>query len=229
MAEPAPWIDYDRHARTRPRDDLWGQVRRTVRGQPVAPGQIDLIVDTIQTKLGLCPRDTLLDLACGNGALTSRLHPHVAASVGVDISDYLIGIAQERFATPAHAFIAADASHHTQTAPSPKRFTKALCYGSLSYMDDAAVGRLLQALHRRFTAVTHLFLGNLPDPTRARAFYTEHPLPDLTEPKSDIGTWRSPEHIAALAGPAWTISTSTMPKGFFSAHYRFDALLERAS
>lgn len=220
------WIDYDQHARTRPRDDLWGQVRRTVRGRPVGAEQIELIVATIVDQLRLGPEDTLLDLACGNGALSAKLHGRCRASLGVDISPYLVEVARERFETAAHRFVVDDIAHHAETEPEPARFTKALCYGSLSYLSDADVGRMLGALRARFPNLCRVMLGNLPDPARAAAFHAE-PLPELGEPRSAIGVWRSPNDLARLAGEGWRLSASNMPDTFFAAHYRFDAVLER--
>ncbi len=223
----AAWIDYDEHARTRKRDDFWGQVRRTVRGRPVPDEQIETIVATIQERLQLGPDDTLLDIACGNGALTGRLHPHCRASLGIDVSDYLIGIAHQYFSAPDHEFLVGDAAAAAELEPDPARFTKALCYGSLSYLDDLSVARLLRALRRRFDRLGRVFLGNLPDPAHAAAFYDAAAIPDLRQPRSDIGVWRTAGEIASLAGPGWRVTPSTMPPGFFAAHYRFDLLLER--
>ena len=53
-------------------------------------------------------------------------------------------------------------------------------------------------------------------------------MPDLREPRSPIGVWRSPAEMADLAGPGWRVSVHRMPPEFFAAHYRFDALLVRA-
>ena len=222
------WMDYDAHARTRPRDDLWGQVRRTVRGRPVPAEQIDAIVAMIRRRLGLGAGDVLLDLACGNGALTARLRGYVAASMGVDVSSYLIGVARERFASEAHDFFEHDAAAFVESSADAGGFTKALCYGSLPYMDDATVRRMLLALHARCPAVDRVFLGNLPDPARAGLFYGGA-VPDLRAPRSDIGVWRSAEELAALAGPGWTLSVSVMAPEFYAAHYRFDALLVRVA
>ena len=220
------WVDYDTHARTCPKDDLWAQVRRTVRGRPVDPEQIDLIVQAILDQLQLGPEDTILDLACGNGALTARLQPHCRASLGVDLSPYLIEVAQERFARSRHAFLVSDACEFAELHAAPERFTKALCYGSLCYLSDAQVARMLRALHARFPGVRRVMLGNLPDPARADAFYASTP-PDLREPRSDLGVWRGADELGHLAGPGWELSTRLMPAGFFAAHYRFDAVLVR--
>ena len=228
------WTDYDTHARTRPRSDFWGQVRRTVRGEPVAQAQIGMIVEAAAAHLALEPGDRLLDLACGNGALSCPLFGRCAGGVGVDISGYLIGVAREYFAGPAHEYVAMDAAAYAETAV-PDGITKALCYGSFSYLADGTAARMLRALHRRFPALNRILLGNLPDPARADAFYPAgadafYPAgatADLREPRSSIGAWRPAAEVAALAGPGWRVACHTMPPGFFAAHYRYDAVLVR--
>ena len=62
--------------------------------------QIAMIVQAIRNKLQLCADDIVLDLACGNGALGSYLIDDCAMIHGVDWSEYLIEVANSRFAFP---------------------------------------------------------------------------------------------------------------------------------
>src|SRR5579875_3735648 len=68
-----PKSDYDAYPRTLPRDDIWGQVRRTINGRRISEAEVQEIVAALRAALALACGDTLLDLACGNGALTARL------------------------------------------------------------------------------------------------------------------------------------------------------------
>ena len=90
-------FDYDENARTRAADDFWGQVKRTVHGVPVSDEQIKMIVDTIRSALDLKPDDTLLDIACGNGALSHLLFDSCSGCLGVDLSEHLISVAKANF------------------------------------------------------------------------------------------------------------------------------------
>ncbi|TDN68009.1 class I SAM-dependent methyltransferase [Paraburkholderia sp. BL10I2N1] len=226
-----PTVDYDEHARTCPPDDFWAQVKRTVRGKAVPDEHIDMIVHAIRRHLALQPDDVVLDLACGNGALSQRLFDACAALVGVDLSEYLIEVANAHFAdAPKFTFIANGAAEYLLNEPAPERFTKVLCYGSFAYFSQQDAESALHLLHRRFAKVNSIFIGNLPDRDRAAAFYAPRtPLPgELTDPRAQIGIWRTQDEFAAMAADAgWDTEFSSMPASFFSVHYRYDVVLRR--
>jgi SAM-dependent methyltransferase len=156
--------NYDAHARSVKADAFWKQVRRTVNGEPIAEAQIMLIVNAIATGLSLVPTDVVLDLACGNGALSSYLFDKCAGLIGIDISPYLIEIAQKNFArSPNYRFCAEDAVSYLRHEDDTSIFTKGLIYGAFQYFarDDAVA--MLKALKERFSGVQKVFIGNVPD------------------------------------------------------------------
>lgn len=214
------------------RDDFWGQVRRTVGGKPVGEDQISMIVGAVVAGLDLSPEDVVLDLACGNGALTARL-PACSGALGVDYSGYLISVAKEYFARPPGLdFVCQDVASFVWQCPHPGRFTKVLCYGSFSYLTPEDCESVLRGVSKRFTAVSRVFLGNLPDRDQARDFYKDG-APDLdtmTSPTSPIGIWRSEDEISSLAKDCgWSATFYRMPDGYYARHYRYDAVLIKAS
>ncbi|WP_206950683.1 class I SAM-dependent methyltransferase [Trinickia acidisoli] len=227
-----PTVDYDAHARTCPPDAFWAQVKRTVHGRPVSEEQIEWIVGEIKRQLTLAPEDVVLDLACGNGALSHRLSDACAALAGVDISEYLIEVANRHFAEPPRVtFAAQGAAQYAATVADPQRFTKVLCYGSFAYFSEDDARATLHALSERFVNVRSVFIGNLPDRDRATAFYAprEPQSGELDDPRAQIGIWRTREAFAQMAAAAgWDAQFSTMPGGFFSVHYRYDVLLRRS-
>lgn len=229
------WVNYDTQAGSRLRTESREQASRTVHGRPVPDKQIDLIVAAVVAALGLGPADVLLDLACGNGALSDRLFECCAGGIGVDASEYLVGVAQECFATPTRRYAMADVADWVEAEADPGRFTKAVCYGSFSHLSDDTAARMLRALQRRFPRVSRVLLGNLPDPARASRFHGAPGeagsrvgrRPDLRAPASDLGVWRDEAEITTLAGPGWQVATQPMPPEFLDAHYRYDAILVR--
>ena len=224
----ADWM-HKEYPKTLDPDDLWGQVRRTVNGKPVSDAQIALIVAAIRDGLQFSKDDVGLDLACGNGALSSYFFDDCRSLHGVDYSPYLIGIATKRFQVPGKStFMVDDAVHYVQNEPDPGRFTKALCYGSFACFTEADARQVLRGLRERFVNVSRLFIGNLPDRDRAHLFYP--PGKDYTSELKDhtapIGIWRSRAEFYTLAADeGWEITLTLMPPEFYAAHYRFDALL----
>lgn len=226
-----PKSDYKEYPKTLNRDDLWGQVRRTVNGKPVPQEQIAMIVEAIRNELQLCAEDILLDLACGNGALASHLTADCDMIHGVDWSEYLIEVANSRFALPdKRTFVVDDAAHYVENEPDPSRFTKALCYGSFSFFSEEDAVRVLTGLARRFGNVKRVLVGNLPDAARADRFYptgNDYRV-ELRDHTAAIGIWRSQSELRDLASmTGWTLEIAMMPRDFYAGHYRFDAVLIR--
>ena len=229
VKEYAKW-DYEEYPRTLPRDDFWGQGRRTIMGRRINEEELGLLVDHIREQLRLQPSDILLDIGCGNGALSARLFDDCAGYVGVDLSTYLIGVAQEFFERPPHyVFFNSDAVEFTESVDEPGRFTKALCFAVLQYLPPQKVTAVLQILWERFTNVHRLVLGNLPNREKAALFFNDgYSESDLQQHESQIGKWWSREEIGGLASDyGWEVSFSQMSEGIFNAKYRFDAILTR--
>lgn len=209
--------------------DFWKQVKRTVNGQPVSEEQIALIVCAIKQALML-ENDVLLDLACGNGALSSYLYNDCAGFVGVDFSDALIRVAREYFQRPQADFLLADVGDYIVAEPEPARFTKALCYGSFAYFPESVARLVLMSLRERFLNVDKVFIGNLPDLDKEASFFTDNldHTAELKDPESRIGIWRSESEFCQLAADCgWSAQMQRMPEQFYAAHYRYDVLLTR--
>ena len=225
-----PKWDYNEYPKTLPPDDLWGQVRRTVYGKAISEDQIQLIVDAIVAGLEIPPARALLDIGCGNAALSERLFPHCDQCLGVDASEYLISVANARFASPRHRFICQDALEYVEKETEPLAFDKVLCFAVLPYLSDENAERLLTTLARRFQHVRSVFVGNLPDPNCVSRFFKDSAAArtELDNPESQIGVWRSRDQLSAMAAQTgWRIRFQDMPTAFYQAHYRYNAVLER--
>lgn len=225
------------HPKSVAEDDFWGQVSRTINGEPVAETQIQMIVQAIGAGLQLQANDHLLDLACGNGALAARVHQHVASCMGVDFSHYLVQIARRYFAEPSCAggatptYVCQDAATYVRSEQDPAKFTKALCYGAFPYFSEADANEVLSQLATRFVNLQRVYLGNLPDRDLAdRFFKTPYDTAVLDDPLAPIGVWRTPGQLQTLAAAhGWEVELIRMPAGFYAAHYRYDAALMRLS
>ena len=223
-------FNYDAYARTCAADDFLRQTRRTVNGVPVSDEQIQMILNAISSALDIQKTDELLDIACGNGALSHFLFDSCSGYLGVDVSEYLISVSKKNFETlPNYRFAEQGAVQYVRTEPYPESYSKVLCYGSFQYFPAADAIEVLRTLHQKFSNVQAIFIGNLPDRERAAEFYKRPPdTEELADCHSQMGIWRSRSEFAELVeNSGWTVKFSVMPAGFHAANYRYDVLLSR--
>ena len=212
--------------------DFFGQVKRTVNGNPVSEEEIKMIVNTIHTKLELQPNDFLLDIGCGNAALASMLFDSISGYQGVDFSEYLVKIAKENFEKPNYQIYLCDAISFLERIEEKTEVTKILCYGVFSYFTPSDAEKLFALTRKKFPNATHFFIGNIPDKERAQNFYysTIEYKTLLDDNQSSIGKWWIKKEIEDLAIISkWNIEFHNMHETFYSSHYRFDALLTNSN
>jgi len=225
----AEWL-YKEYPKFCAPNDFWGQVKRTVHGAAVSQDQIDMIVNSIRKGLKLNENsDVLLDIGCGNGALSQYFFCNCKSMLGVDYSSYLIRVAKENFEqTPSFLFTEADVATYVISEPDPQRFTKVLCYGAFSYFSPDVAKTMLDVFRARFINIKTIFLGNLPDRDRIQNFYP--PGTDyrelINDHRSPVGIWRSKEQIRQLSEETgWCADFYKKQDEFYAAHYRYDAIL----
>lgn len=220
---------YKDHPQTCRPDDYWGQVKRTINGKPISQEQIDLIVDAVWKGLDLCSDDVLLDLCCGNGALTTYLFSKCQGGKGVDFSEYLIKVARESFVRrQSELFQLQDILDFVRTEANPERYTKAVCYGSLQYLAKPDAEEMVTFLRSRFAGLEKVFIGNVPDKSRLHQFFKEGGYtPGIEDsPGSPVGIWRTEEEFSVMASRSgWKAKFSRMPSTYYAAHYRYDVVL----
>jgi len=211
------------------RTDFWGQIKRTVNGRPVSEEEIDLIVNQIVSQLEIKRYDNLLDLGCGNAALSSRIFGMLDKYTGVDFSEYLIGIANEYFrVSESIDFKVSDILAYVKEDDAPQSFSKVLCYGAMTYISKIDFITMMRILHDRFTNVERIFIGNIPERSKAKEFYSKRGVTDyqLDDPGSAIGVWwGQDEIIQAMEDIGYKPIISRMPESFYTASYRFDITL----
>ena len=223
---------HDDHARRCDPRDFWRQVRRTVNGEPVPQGQIDLIVSMVNRELDIQPSDYLLDLCCGNGALTTSFFERCRGGHGVDYSSTLIDVAKKNFVTGTETtFERSDVVEYLDRESNPGRFNKVLCYGSFNYLSRESVADLLRLLRQRFSHVERFVIGNIADRDRMSHFFRDGAYVEGVEDRADspIGIWWSRQQLADLCtASGWSARIHVMPSSYYAAHYRFDAVLTPA-
>ncbi|MCB1725363.1 MAG: class I SAM-dependent methyltransferase [Gammaproteobacteria bacterium] len=225
------YIDFVNHPKTCEPDDFWGQVKRTINGKTVSEDQIEMIVKACTTGLAIDPNDRLLDLCCGNGALSKRIFSECAGGTGVDSSESLIAIARQYFEIEGRErYFLDDVLAYAQTERQPEQYTKAMCYGSIQYIPTDILTETFATLHRRFVNIKKVFIGNVPDRDRAPIFYADRPYDEelMSNPRAALGIWWQQEALTRmLKDTGWNATISLMPPAYYCAHYRYDVLLTR--
>jgi protein-L-isoaspartate O-methyltransferase len=219
-------FDYLERPKQFARNDFWRQVRRTINGEPVTEEQIQLIALQIVSGLQLGKNDRLLDIGCGNGALTMAIAPYASDVLGMDYSEYLIGVAKEYFETSRVRFLQMSIDEML-TGDLNARYNKALLYGVSSYLNDDLLRRLIGWYFSEHRG--RMFIGNVRDKALAAKFYQE-PKSDteLDDHTTSIGKWRTPQWFEALAREIGvTVEFMKMPGEFYLSGFYFDVVLER--
>ena len=226
------WLDYwNASAQVRDADPL-RQVGKTVAGQPITADQMDALVGDIRHHLELTPDDELLDLCCGNGAVTARVAPHCRHVTGVDFSAPLLAVANSQYAALNVDFVQADVC----LLPEPvraRRFDKVVMYEALQHFDAAQLGDVLDGLDRLAVRPRRMLLGSVPDARRKWNFYdTEARRAEydarVASGKEPIGTWWKPDELQAILRlRGWRVAFAGQSPALHGVHYRFDAVCSR--
>ena len=220
-------FDYLERPKQFSENDFWRQVRRTINGEPVSEEQIAMIENQIIKLLQLSKNDNLLDIGCGNGALTTRLKKYVHASKGIDQSDYLIDIATKYFKNENEVYEKASLKDFI-SVENAFGFNKCLLYGVSSFLNDETLQNLIYWFFNQKGTNNCLFIGNIRDKSLSKHFYSDVVSEDeLDDTGSSMGKWRSKawfEEISHNASLKLTITK--MPASFYAHKYYFDVVLE---
>lgn len=209
-------------------NDFFGQVKRTVNGQPISEEEIELIVNTISQKLSLNSEDFLFDLGCGNAALSSLLFNSIEGYIGIDFSEYLVEVAKQNFEKIGYKIILAEAIEYLSSIDVNERVTKILCYGVFSYFNADEANIILKQIKSKFPNATRVLIGNIPDKERAHNFYYDNIDYEnlLNDNKTNIGKWWSVNEFKEMAeSNNFKFDFYNMPDNFYAAHYRYDVIL----
>jgi len=225
------FFDHDQYARQFDEKEFWKQVKRTVDGKSVSEEDINLIKTKIFESLELKTSDKLIDIGCGNGAITNLLKTKVSSIKAFDPSKYMIEIAKKYFSSSSISFVVASALEMIEIIKFKDSYNKILFYGSFSYIEVDEAKIILKKLYKLLKENSKIFIGNIPNVEFHEEFfsrYTNPIIPPIKSHKSSIGVWYSPSELQRVcANCGWKTSTSIMPKEFYSSSYRFDLTLSK--
>ena len=96
----------------------------------------------------------------------------------------------------------------------------------------STIEQIFESLDSKFKSATHFFIGNIPDKSKAKFYFTHCDSNDfnLDSHTTSIGKWWERDEMIKIAeNYSWQCHISEMPTIFYGSPYRFDALLTRKS
>lgn len=213
-------------------DELRVQVGRTVGGQPISDGEIDLATQVVIRGLELGPDDVLLDLCCGNGLISRRLAGACKRVVGVDCSERLIEVARASSPASNVSYLVGAAEELDRLGLGEEQPTKLSIVQALQHLTVEGVERLLSVLDRRPQPITRIVLTDVPDAALVFAFYnTPERQAEFHRRRAAgteaIGTWWDRAELSGLLAKHGYEAEITASPGAPYAHYRFDVVARR--
>ena len=198
------------------------------------------IAEDIKDKVHFESEDVVLDICCGNAALTKIIAKTCKEIHGVDHSRTLINTARalNRKEKILNMHLHLQNVMKIDLAFNEDFFDKSYCYFSFQYFNRRKREQLLAKLSRITQRKGWIFLGDIPDKTRMwnyyrspMQFYREKlsRLVKFKEGECDLGWWVDPKEIINWCQKN-RLSASIMPqdKNMPHAHYRFDVLIRNS-
>lgn len=208
--------------------DFHRQVGRTFQQQPYSPVQMDHLVNRLLQYLDGTSDQRLLDVACGNGLLTSRLSSHYAAVVALDFSRPLIDVARTHFARANIVYMVGDA---TDLSAIRGPFDRALISAAFQHFDQTQARQVLTQLRALIADDGRLVVGDIADADRRNLFYRGmrgrwRDWADTIRRRPIIGEWWSPQSFATLASrEGWSVDVRYQDAHSPNHYFRYDAIL----
>ena len=201
----------------------------------------DRIAADIRNRLSVSEKDVILDVCCGNGALTKRIAVSCRKITGVDFSLQLLERAKKIASDEQILNIEYQLSDVLKIDGlfSAGTFDKIYCYFSFQYFNAVNRSSLLKKMKQLLKPGGMIFIGDVPDRRKKWNFYPNKfkyyrerisHLVKGREGECDLGWWIGPNEMED-----WCASNNLECKVLSQepdlphAHYRFDVLIRKES
>lgn len=215
-------------------DEFLRQVSKTFKGQPVSEHQLNLLISELIQILELRPTDSVLDICCGNGLITSAVSEKCAHITGVDFSERLIQIAKNYFGKANTSYFkmsVLDINHDNLN--SSQLFDKIYMYEALQHFKEEQFPLLLERVLDIASNNCIIYIGSIPDFDKLWSFYdTPEKQAEYLRAKDEgqelLGTWWSKVYLEKICS-TYNLGCNFIEQStkLHTSYYRFDMLINR--
>jgi|LauGreDrversion4_1035100.scaffolds.fasta_scaffold44645_2 2-polyprenyl-3-methyl-5-hydroxy-6-metoxy-1,4-benzoquinol methylase len=207
------------------------QVARVLKGEPMKEDLLAKIAAKVSVQLELKKEDKLLDICCGNGALTKLLLPYCDEIVAVDFSEKLIDNAKQ-FGSNRIQFICENATEFSLN----QSFDKVLLYFSFQYFESYEEGKqVITNLIKHARSGAIILIGDITDKRHFFNYYNSpkklfHWIKQRLINKNDMGKFWHPNELLKICDEL-NVEGTVIKQELWQpyAHYRFDFIIKTNS
>lgn len=224
------WKEYWNSEAISKQQNLQVQVGRTVKGIPINVEDWKKTVQFIIDNLSLSKNDTLVDLCCGNGVLSTPFSQIVQHVISVDFSEKLLLSLKNQKITNID-IICEDALEYQY----PKcKVDKIILYFAIQHFQLKDAFALLQNMYNGLNENGIAYIGEIPDINCIWEFfytpeYRNQYFESILKDKPIIGTWFEKKMLIYFCKNIGfrEVSIISQPHFMPNSHYRFDLLLKK--
>jgi len=220
--------------------DFWNQqaienrpmkgVGRIVQGKEMSELSLHKIAELVAEQLHLQAHDSLLDICCGNGELTSLLKNYSGPITAIDFSETFIEQAKTKFGNEINWQCADALNFHLN-----EQFDCILLYFSFQYFESNKKAlALLKNLEKHLKPNGRILIGDIPDAAKKGIYYVGigaklkqvyHQLLG----KNNMGKFWKKKQLIDLCKKAGFNALALDQQAWQPyAHYRFDVFIQKS-
>ena len=208
------------------------QVGRTINRKPVSDDVFARTVDFVKTQMKLDEKSELLELCCGNGAVTIPLARVAASVIAVDFSEPLLTELQRKSREQGLSNVETRLMSATDFSVDTPQFSHILHYAALQHFEESDTICLFEKAKSWLLPGGIFYIGDIPDREKLWVFantpeYERAYFDSVKNGTPAIGTWYEHTFLRKLAEYAHFSHCEIIeqPSWQINSRYRFDIKL----
>ncbi|MCQ2959613.1 MAG: class I SAM-dependent methyltransferase [Bacteroidales bacterium] len=224
------WEKYWNETSSLKSQDLQKQVGRTVLGKAISEELWSKTLDVLKDNLGIDKHSILLDLCCGNGALSIPFSAICLSIKSIDFSKHLTQTLKENSSTNNIDVICGN----ILSVDYGFGYSHAILYFSLQYFNEKETITILKKVYGVLKSGGVFYIGDIPDRMRlwhfanTKEFETQY-FRSIEEDNPKIGNWFIKEDLMKMAEFCGfkEVHVIEQQEWMYNSHYRFDIIMKK--